>query len=81
MLYTSTRDNKIEITCAEAIVKGLSAEGGLFLPRSIPSLSLTELGALANMGYVDRAAHILSKFLTSAGGWEPGEIQQCAHKA
>jgi len=81
MIYTSTRDNKISVTSAQAIVQGLSAEGGLFLPGSIPKLYLRELIALAEMDYIERAEYILSKFLTSYGGWERDELLGCAKAA
>ena len=32
MLYTSTRNNKIRVTAAQAIAQGISEEGGLFVP-------------------------------------------------
>jgi len=81
MLYTSTRNNKIEVNCAQAIVQGLSPEGGLFLPRNIPKVYLMELGTLAKLDYIYRAEYILSKFLTSVGGWERDEILNCARAA
>ena len=49
MHYISTRDASLRYTAAEAIVQGLSREGGLFLPERIPQLSMDELRALAGM--------------------------------
>ena len=43
MRYISTRDNKTEVTAASAIAHGISVEGGLFVPESIPSLSKEDL--------------------------------------
>ena len=31
MFYTSTRDKSVHVTAAEAIAKGISSEGGLFV--------------------------------------------------
>ena len=81
MLYTSTRDNRVAVTCAKAIADGLSREGGLFLPRHIPKVYLMELGSLAEMDYIERAEYVLSKFLTSVGKWERDEILACAKAA
>ncbi|MBQ6092909.1 MAG: hypothetical protein IJL00_04470, partial [Clostridia bacterium] len=32
MLYTSTRDKTVHVTSAQAIARGISADGGLFVP-------------------------------------------------
>lgn len=37
MYYVSTRDASLRYTAAQAIVQGLSREGGLFLPSEIPA--------------------------------------------
>lgn len=65
MKYVSTRtENCHKITSAEAIKNGLAPDGGLYMPESIPSLSLDEIGSLVGESYPVRAARILSKFLT-----------------
>jgi len=81
MLYTSTRNNQINATSAQAIVQGLSPEGGLFVPRDIPAVTVDELTALAGMDYIARAEYILSKFLTAQGGWVSDDVLQCATAA
>ncbi len=45
LLYRSTRDSSVQVTASQAILKGLSADGGLFVPMEIPALdvSLDEL--------------------------------------
>ena len=40
MYYKSTRDSSVNITSAEAIVQGISKDGGLFVPSEIPSISM-----------------------------------------
>jgi threonine synthase len=37
MRYTSTRDPSVSINAAGAIVKGISNDGGLFVPDEIPA--------------------------------------------
>ena len=64
MQYHSTRDKSISVSSAEAIKTGLSAEGGLFVPESFPSVSLDEIKNLASKSYNERAYFVLSKFLS-----------------
>ena len=54
MQYISTRNKDIKIKSAQAIKKGLSDEGGLFVPEEIPSISLAELEKLIPMSYTER---------------------------
>ena len=66
MKYFSTRDTerKIAKSAAEAIKQGIAEDGGLFMPESIPALENGEIEKLCALSYNERAAHILSKFLT-----------------
>ncbi|HKL94247.1 MAG TPA: threonine synthase [Clostridia bacterium] len=63
MKYTSTRNTNISVSGAEAIVKGISEEGGLFVPQEFPTLSKNEITAMCDMDYPARAALVLHKFL------------------
>lgn len=63
MLYQSTRDRAIGITSAEAIAQGLSRDGGLYVPASIPALPADALARLVKMPYVERAVFIMKMFL------------------
>jgi len=76
MRYTSTRDARVDVTSSQAIARGISSDGGLYLPKAIPALSLWEIKSLAEMDYVGRAEHILSKFLTAEGGWTRDELRE-----
>lgn len=49
MRYISTRGGLEEKLSAEAIKQGLAADGGLFVPDTIPELSMTEIQELVNM--------------------------------
>ena len=65
MKYYSTRDvNKESFDAAYVIKKGLAGDGGLFVPESIPEISKDEIIELCEKSYPERAAFILSKFLT-----------------
>ncbi len=49
-------------TFSEAVVKGIAPSGGLFVPESIPTLTLDEVVVFAEMPYWRRAASIFSRF-------------------
>ena len=40
MKYISTRDPSIQLTASQAILKGISPEGGLFVPEEFPQVDL-----------------------------------------
>ena len=63
MKYLSTRDRSRKFTAAEAIVKGISDDGGLIVPSSFPILDRTQFEKLCEMDYPERAAYILSLYL------------------
>ena len=48
LLYSSTRNADAKLTASQAILKGISDDGGLFLPERVPVLdkSLKELSQL-----------------------------------
>lgn len=65
MKYFSTRDTqKQKFDAAEVIKKGLAADGGLFVPEELPTLTKEEVLKLCQMDYFQRAAYVLGKFLT-----------------
>ena len=70
MRYQSTRDSGISVTAAEAITQGLSPDGGLFLPESLPVLTPDMLHEMIPMQYSERAAHTLGMFLDGFSGEE-----------
>lgn len=78
MNYISTRDNGVSVSSAKAINKGISADGGLFLPESIPALTPAEIETLKSANYRERARLVLSKFLTD---FTEEEISACVNGA
>lgn len=78
MFYNSTRNSTVKVSSAEAITQGISADGGLFVPESIPTLSLDEIKAVGDMSYADRAAFVFSKYLTD---FTDAEIHYCTDNA
>ncbi len=78
MQYISTRNKSLSTLSAAAIKKGLSAEGGLFVPNQIPTLSLEEINDMVSMSYIDRAVYVLKKYLTD---FSEEELKECAEGA
>ncbi len=65
MNYISTRTENCEASTSASVIKrGLAPDGGLFVPESIPTLSQSDVESLIPMSYPERAAWVLSKFLT-----------------
>lgn len=62
MLFISTRGGE-KVTGAQAIVKGLSDNGGLFVPEKFPKMSAEEMQEMLYMSYPERAATVLYKYL------------------
>lgn len=63
MNYISTRDRSRTFTAAEAIVKGISDDGGLIVPSSFPLIDQKLFDELAAADYPERAAKVLSLYL------------------
>lgn len=78
MQYQSTRNKAYKVSAAEAIKKGLSDEGGLFVPESLPEITQEEIEALAGCTYRERAFCILKKFLTD---FTDEELNYCINNA
>ena len=78
MQYLSTRDSKCRVESTQAISRGISAEGGLFVPENLPSITLDTINAMTGMSYVERAKYVLSLFLTD---FTREEIAYCAENA
>ena len=64
MNYVSTRNTEVKVSASQAITKGISSEGGLFVPENLPAVSVAEIEKLASLDYIGRAKSILSLFLT-----------------
>lgn len=63
MFYISTRDSSCKLTASKAIIKGISTDGGLFVPSSFPNITLSEIASLSEKTYPERVAFILEKYL------------------
>ena len=64
MNYKSTRGKAAEVKAAQAIVKGIAEDGGLFVPETIPAFSDADFSAMVNEDYRARAERIFATYLT-----------------
>lgn len=63
MQYKSTRNSKLRLEASQIIARGISPEGGLFVPESLPDIK-DELPRLAELDYQGLAKEIFKLFLT-----------------
>ena len=76
MFYTSTRNNNLKVSPMDALISGITSDGGLFVPETFPNpLNLKEL---MNLSYKDLAVKILSLFFTD---FSEDELKSCAENA
>ena len=62
MYFISTRGGE-RVTGAEAIVRGLAQNGGLYVPETFPKITAEEFEQMADMTYPERTAFVLGKYL------------------
>ena len=61
--YKSTRNDQDVVTASQAILNGLSKDGGLYMPETVPALDVP-LSELAKMSYQEAAYEVMSRFYT-----------------
>ena len=77
LFYKSTRNSSIRVSASQAILKGLSDEGGLFIPERIPTLD-KPMEEFANMTYAEVAYEVMSRFYTD---FTEEELKNCIARA
>lgn len=77
VLYNSTRSKGNPVKASQAILKGLSEDGGLFVPDHIPTLDKS-LSELAGMDYKQVAYEVMKLFLTD---FTEDELKNCIERA
>ena len=77
VLYKSTRGKEETVTASMAILKGLSEDGGLFVPTEIPKLD-APMDELAKMSYQETAYEVMKCFLTD---FTEEELKNCINNA
>ena len=78
MKFLSTRGGE-KVTGAEAIVKGIASDGGLFVPEVFPKISEEEFTSMLEMDYAERAATVLFKFFDELDKEELTEVLKEAY--
>lgn len=77
MKYKSTRGGKETKTSAQAIIKGIAKDNGLYVPETIPKLNL-DFKDLSRLDYKQIAGLILPMFLTD---YTDSELDYCINSA
>ena len=77
VLYYSTRSDREPIKASQAILKGLSEDGGLFVPDHIPALDVSP-AKLAGLRYKEVAYEVMKLFLTD---FTEEELKHCIESA
>lgn len=75
--YSSTRGSKTKVLASEAILKGISEDGGLFIPNEIPKLKCS-IEEISKLDYKKIAYIVMSSFLTD---FTEDELKACIEKA
>ena len=77
MIYRSTRGAEKEYAASEAVIKGLSDDGGLFVPDSFPKLSVA-IDKLSELDYRETAYVVLKEYFTD---YTEEELRNCINNA
>lgn len=77
LCYQSTRGGEKGVTASQAILQGLAADGGLFMPVALPKLDIP-MEQLAGMTYQETAYEVMKLFLTD---FTEEELKYCIEKA
>lgn len=63
MRYISTRGQAPILTFEEAMMTGLARDGGLYVPETVPTLSASEIAAMAGKSYEEIAYQVMRPFV------------------
>lgn len=77
MTYKSTRDSQLQLSAAQVISQGISQEGGLFVPASLPDVT-KNLSQWVNLDYHGLAKELFKLFLTD---FSDEQISACVENA
>ncbi|MGB6370794.1 MAG: threonine synthase [Atribacterota bacterium] len=77
LYYKSTRGDKKRVLSAEAIIKGIADDGGLFVPETIPQIN-KDVYKLKSADYKELAFLIMKEFLTD---YRHNELKDCINRA
>ncbi len=74
-LLTSTRQSDVAVQPSEAMLSGIAPDGGLYLPKQLPKLSIEKY---IDLPYADLVGQILSLFLDE---WSTEQLTTLARRA
>lgn len=77
LLYKSTRNSEHKVTASQAILQGLSSDGGLFVPETIPVLTKS-MDELSQMNYREIAYEVMRLYFTD---FTEEELKDCINQA
>ena len=63
MKYISTRGQAPALNFEQVLLTGLAADGGLYVPETLPSFSPDEIAAMASLDYAQLAQKIITPFV------------------
>ena len=63
MRYISTRGQAPELSFEEAMMTGLARDGGLYVPKDIPTLTAAEIAGMAGDSYEEIAYKVMRPFI------------------
>ena len=63
MKYISTRGNAPELTFEEVLLTGLATDGGLYVPKEVPTFSKEEIESWRDLPYAELAHKIIYPFV------------------
>ncbi len=79
MQYISTRNKEKNFSFIDVFLKGLAPDGGLFIPKHIPTFSLKELKKFEKISYNELATKIILKFCSN--DFSETEIKEIVNKS
>ena len=63
MRYISTRGEAPALSFEDVVLTGMAADGGLYVPETIPTFSQAELEAMAGLSYAEIAFRVMKPFV------------------
>ncbi len=78
VFYQSTRGKVGHTFSAEAVLKGIAGDGGLFIPTAFPEITAKELREMQGLGYRDISFQVMRRFFAD---FSEEELKSCILKA
>ncbi|NQX89895.1 MAG: threonine synthase [Halioglobus sp.] len=66
MKYISTRGKAPALDFEDVLLAGLAADGGLYVPETLPTFSREDIAAMSGLGYADLAHRIIAPFVAGS---------------